>query len=64
MRVLRVAGRADLAAFIDLPFRIYRDDPNWGGAPIPEPAADPLPDDVYRQIASKIRAELAAGSIQ
>jgi GNAT superfamily N-acetyltransferase len=24
-----VAGRADLAAFINLPFTLYRDDPNW-----------------------------------
>ncbi len=29
MRVDRVAGRADLAAFINLPFTLYRDDPNW-----------------------------------
>lgn len=29
MRVDRVSGRADLAAFINLPFTLYRDDPNW-----------------------------------
>ena len=29
MKVERVAGRADLAAFIGLPFTLYRDDPNW-----------------------------------
>ena len=29
MRVDRVSGRADLAAFIHLPFTLYRDDPNW-----------------------------------
>ncbi|HSL16427.1 MAG TPA: N-acetyltransferase [Methylomirabilota bacterium] len=29
MRVEPVAGRADLAAFVDLPFTLYRDDPNW-----------------------------------
>jgi GNAT superfamily N-acetyltransferase len=29
VRVDRVAGRADLAAFINLPFALYRDDPNW-----------------------------------
>ena len=38
----------------------YRDDPAWGGAPIPEPAADGLTDDGYRQIATAIRAELGA----
>jgi GNAT superfamily N-acetyltransferase len=27
--VERVAGRADLAAFIDLPYRLYSDDPLW-----------------------------------
>jgi GNAT superfamily N-acetyltransferase len=29
MRVERVAGRADLAAFVELPFTLYCDDPNW-----------------------------------
>jgi GNAT superfamily N-acetyltransferase len=29
VRVEPVAGRADLAAFINLPFTLYRDDPNW-----------------------------------
>ena len=29
MRIDRVSGRADLAAFINLPFTLYRDDPNW-----------------------------------
>jgi len=29
VRVERVSGRADLAAFINLPFTLYRDDPNW-----------------------------------
>ncbi|MCU0305593.1 MAG: hypothetical protein MUC56_16180 [Thermoanaerobaculales bacterium] len=29
MRVERVAGRADLAAFVGLPFTLYRDDRNW-----------------------------------
>ena len=29
MRVERVRGRADRARFIDLPWKIYRDDPNW-----------------------------------
>ena len=29
MRVDRVSGRADLAAFINLPFTLYRGDPNW-----------------------------------
>ncbi len=27
--VRRVHGRADLAAFVDLPFRLYKGDPNW-----------------------------------
>jgi hypothetical protein len=27
--VREVAGKADLQAFLDLPFRLYRDDPNW-----------------------------------
>ena len=36
----------------------FRDDPNWGGAPIPEPAAERLADDDYREIADSIRAEL------
>ena len=36
----------------------YRDDPTWGGAPIPEPAADRLPDEDYRRIAAEIRAVL------
>ncbi len=39
----------------------YRDDPNWGGAPIPEPAAEPLADDEYRRIAASIRVELESG---
>ena len=39
----------------------YRDDPNWGGAPIPEPAADRLPDEEYRRIALAIRTELSVG---
>jgi GNAT superfamily N-acetyltransferase len=29
LRVDRVSGRADLAAFINLPFTLYRNDPNW-----------------------------------
>lgn len=29
MRVERVSGRSDLAAFINLPFTLYHDDPNW-----------------------------------
>jgi GNAT superfamily N-acetyltransferase len=29
VKVEPVAGRADLAAFIDLPFELYRDDPLW-----------------------------------
>ena len=29
MRVDRVSGRADLAAFVNLPFILYRNDPNW-----------------------------------
>jgi GNAT superfamily N-acetyltransferase len=29
VRVHRVAGRSDLSAFINLPFDIYRGDPNW-----------------------------------
>ena len=29
MRVDRVSGRADLSAFINLPFSLYRGDPNW-----------------------------------
>ena len=29
MRIERVVGRADLAAFVDLPFTLYRDDPSW-----------------------------------
>jgi GNAT superfamily N-acetyltransferase len=29
VRVTPVAGRADLAAFVNLPFTLYRDDPNW-----------------------------------
>ena len=29
MRVDRVSGRADLAAFVNLPFTLYRNDPNW-----------------------------------
>ena len=29
MKVTPVSGRADLAAFIDLPFALYRNDPNW-----------------------------------
>ena len=29
MRVERVSGRGDLAAFIDLPFTLYKNDPNW-----------------------------------
>ena len=29
MRVVRVKGRADLAAFINLPFTLYRNDPDW-----------------------------------
>jgi GNAT superfamily N-acetyltransferase len=29
LRVDRVSGRADLAAFINLPFTLYREDPNW-----------------------------------
>jgi len=37
----------------------YRDDANWGGAPIPELATYRLPDDEYRRIASAILAELA-----
>ena len=36
----------------------YRNDPSWGGAPIPEPAADRLMDDDYREIAAAIRAAL------
>ena len=27
--VAPVAGKADLAAFIDLPFRLYANDPHW-----------------------------------
>ena len=38
----------------------YRDDPNWGGAPIPEPAAERLADDEYRRIALAIQMELSA----
>ena len=37
----------------------YRDDPNWGGAPIPEPPSERLADDDYRALAASIRAELA-----
>ena len=29
MRVDRVSGRGDLAAFVNLPFSLYRNDPNW-----------------------------------
>jgi GNAT superfamily N-acetyltransferase len=29
VRIEPVAGRADLAAFINLPFSLYRNDPNW-----------------------------------
>ena len=29
MRVDRVKGRADLAAFVNLPFTLYQNDPNW-----------------------------------
>jgi GNAT superfamily N-acetyltransferase len=29
VRVDRVAGRADLSAFVNLPFSLYRDDQNW-----------------------------------
>jgi GNAT superfamily N-acetyltransferase len=29
LKVTPVSGRADLAAFIDLPFALYRNDPNW-----------------------------------
>jgi GNAT superfamily N-acetyltransferase len=29
VRVDRVAGRADLAAFVNLPFTLYKNDPNW-----------------------------------
>lgn len=29
MRVDRVSGRADLTAFVNLPFTLYRNDPNW-----------------------------------
>ncbi len=29
MRVDRVSGRADLAAFVNLPFTLYKNDPNW-----------------------------------
>jgi len=29
LRVEQVVGRADLSAFINLPFTLYRDDPNW-----------------------------------
>jgi len=29
VRVDQVSGRADLAAFVNLPFTLYRDDPNW-----------------------------------
>ena len=29
MRIDRVSGRGDLAAFIDLPFTLYKNDPNW-----------------------------------
>jgi len=29
VKIDRVANRADLAAFINLPFSLYRDDPNW-----------------------------------
>ena len=39
----------------------FRDDPNWGGAPIPDPPAEPLSDDEYREIAAAIRAALGAG---
>lgn len=38
----------------------YRDDRSWGGAPIPEPAAERLPDDDYRSLAAAIRAEMGA----
>ena len=38
----------------------YRDDPSWGGAPIPEPPAERLPDEEYRLLAAAVRAELAA----
>ena len=36
----------------------HRDDLNWGGAPILEPAAERLADEDYRQIAAAIRMEL------
>ena len=39
----------------------YRDDPSWGGAPIPEPAAERLAEIEYRRIAESIRAELEPG---
>ena len=29
MRVVRVKGRADLAAFVNLPFTLYKNDPDW-----------------------------------
>jgi len=29
LRVDRVAGRADLSAFVNLPFTLYQNDPNW-----------------------------------
>ena len=29
MKVRVVRGRADLARFVDLPWKIYRNDPNW-----------------------------------
>lgn len=38
LNVRRVVSQADRAAFVDLPFRLYADDPNW----IP-----PLKDEVY-----------------
>ena len=35
-----------------------RNDPNWGGAPIPEPAAYRLADNEYREVAAAIRSVL------
>ena len=29
MKVSVVRGRADLARFVDFPWKVYRDDPNW-----------------------------------
>ena len=36
----------------------YRDDPSWGGAPIPEPTAGRLTRNSYRKIVATIRGEL------